>query len=79
MQETQETQVRYLGWEDSLEMAAHFSILPGESHGWRSLTGYSSWSCKESDISEATEHARRHRILNTSPNSLTAVLRLVSD
>ena len=38
-----ETQVRSLGWEDPLEkeMATHSSILPGESHGQRSLEGYS--------------------------------------
>jgi len=23
--------------------------LPGKSHGWRSLVGYSPWGCKESD------------------------------
>ena len=39
----QETWVCSLGWEDPLEkeMATHFSILPGESHGQRSLAGYS--------------------------------------
>ena len=33
--------LRSLAWEDSLEeeMAAHF--LPGESHGQKSLVGYS--------------------------------------
>ena len=39
--------------------ALHSFSLPGESHGWRNLTGYSPWSCKESNVSEATEHARR--------------------
>ena len=24
-------------------------LLPGKSHGWRRLVGYSPWSCKESD------------------------------
>ena len=24
-------------------------FLPGKPHGWRSLVGYSSWGCKESD------------------------------
>ena len=51
----QETQVWSLGWEDPLEkgMATHSSILePGESHGQRSLEGYSSWGCKESDTTE---------------------------
>ena len=27
---------------------------PGESHGQRSLTGYSPWGCKESDTTEVT-------------------------
>ena len=25
-------------------------FLPGKSHGWRSLAGYSPWGCKESDF-----------------------------
>ena len=47
----QETRVRSLGWEDPLEeeMATH---LPGESHGQKSLEGYSPWGHKESDITE---------------------------
>ena len=31
--------------------------LPGESHRQRSLEGYSPWGHKESDTTEATEHA----------------------
>ena len=27
-------------------------LLPGESHGWRSLAGYSPWGSKESDMTE---------------------------
>ena len=27
---------------------------PGESHGQKSLAGYSPWGCKESDMTEAT-------------------------
>ena len=30
--------------------------LPGESHGQRSLAGYSPWGRKESDTTEATQH-----------------------
>ena len=47
----QETWVRSLGWEDPLEkeMATCSSILPGKSHGQRSLVGYSSWVHKEWD------------------------------
>ena len=58
----QETQVRSLGWDDPLEkeMAPHSSILAGESHGQRSLVGYSPWGSqrvghtqkKESDTIE---------------------------
>ena len=29
-------------------------FLPGESHGQRSLAGYSPWGCKESDTTEVT-------------------------
>ena len=46
----QETQVRSLGWEDHLEPIPVFS--PGESHGWRSLLGYSPWGHTESDMTE---------------------------
>jgi len=31
-------------------------FLPGESHGQRSIVGYSPWGHKESDTTEATEH-----------------------
>ena len=27
-------------------------LLPGKSHGWRSLVGCSPWGCKESDTTE---------------------------
>ena len=27
-------------------------LLPGESHGWRSVVCYSPWGCKESDTTE---------------------------
>ena len=33
-------------------MAIHTSILPGKSHGQRSLMGYSPWGSKESDTTE---------------------------
>ena len=32
-------------------------FLPGESHGQRSQAGYSPLGCKESDMTEATQHA----------------------
>ena len=33
-------------------MAPHSSILPGKSHGWRSLVGCSPWGCEESDMTD---------------------------
>ena len=49
-----ETQVQSLGWEDPLEKEAATTpvLLPGESHGWRSLLGYSPRGGKESDTTE---------------------------
>ena len=61
MQEMLETRVRSLGQEDPLEegMATHSSILAwGESHGQRSLVGYSSWGHKESDTTERLSTAQ---------------------
>ena len=50
----QGTWVQFLGWEDSLKkkMATHSSILAWEIHGQRNLAGYSSWDCKELDMTE---------------------------
>ena len=50
----QETQVEYLGWEDSLEREWLPTpvLLPEESPGQRSLVGYSPWSHKKSDMTE---------------------------
>ena len=43
-----------MGWEDPLKegMAITTMFLPGESHGQRSLVGYSLWGRKESDTTE---------------------------
>ena len=47
MQETQEMQVQSLGQEDPLEKWQPTPVfLPGESHGQRSLTGYSPWGSR---------------------------------
>ena len=53
-QETQETQVWSLGWEDPLEeeTATCSNILSWESHGQWSLVGYNPWGSKESDMTE---------------------------
>ena len=48
----QEMQILSLGQEDALEkeMATHCSILPGKSHGQRSLVGCSPGGHKELDV-----------------------------
>ena len=60
MQEMQVMQVQSLGWKGPLQegMAIHSSpFLPGESHGQRSLVGYSLWGHKKSDT---TKHSCTH-------------------
>ena len=49
-----ETRVRSLGREDPWKMKWLPTpvFLPGESHGQRSLVGYSPWSRKESDTTK---------------------------
>ena len=45
------------GWEDPLEEGMAPVFLPGESHGQSSLEGYCPQHHKESDLTEATQHA----------------------
>ena len=45
-------------WREAWQPAPVF--LPGESHGWRSLEGYSSRGCKKSDRTKGTLHAHKH-------------------
>ena len=47
----------FMHWRRKWQPTAVF--LLGESHGQRSLAGYSPWGCKELDMTEATEHACR--------------------
>ena len=42
--------VRKIPWRRKWQPIPVF--LPGESHGWSSLVGYSPWGCKESDMTE---------------------------
>ena len=48
--------VRPLGREDPNRQPTPV-LLPGESHGQRTLAGYSPWGHKESDTTEVTQHA----------------------
>ena len=45
-------------------------FLPGKSHGQRSLTGFSSWGCKESDTTLATnpEYIKNSKLNNKKSN-----------
>ena len=56
MQETQETQIQSLGWEDSLEKEWQPTpvFLPGKSHDQRSVEGYSPRGPKKSDTTART-------------------------
>ena len=55
MQETEEMWVRFLGQEDPVEKGMATPVfLPGESHGQRSLEGYSPQGREESDMIKAT-------------------------
>ena len=49
-----ETWVQSLGQEGPLEKKWQSTpvFLPGESRGQRSLAGYSSWGCKQLDMTE---------------------------
>ena len=42
--------VRKIPWRGKWQPTPVF--LPGETHGWRSLVGYSPWGCKESGTTE---------------------------
>ena len=49
--------IRDVGWSDLLEegMASHSVFSRGESHGQRSLVGYSPLGHKELDMTETTD------------------------
>ena len=47
--------VKKISWRRKWQLTPVF--LPGESHGKRSLVGYSPWSHKELDMTEVTQHA----------------------
>ena len=46
-------------------------LLPGKSHGWRSLVGYSPWDHKESDKTERLHLTSLHFSIFTFDNSRT--------
>ena len=76
----QETWVQSLGREDPLkkEMVTPPVFLPGESHGRRSLIGYSPWGRKESDITERL-HFHFHTKMKVSSLILKNALAIKSE
>ena len=69
MQKKQETWIRSLGREDPLEkgMATHSSILAGDSHGQRSLVGFSPRVHKESDTTDHDDETDKGKNINIGP------------
>ena len=66
IQETMETWVRSLGWEDPLEEENGNPLqyfLPEQSHGQRSLVGYSPKGCEELDMTEQ-QSTQQHILKN---------------
>ena len=57
-------QVRKISWRRKWQPTPIF--LPGESHGQRILVDYGLLGHKESDMTEATKHARTPNILTLS-------------
>ena len=51
-------------------------FLPGESHGWRSLAGYSPWGREESDM---TERLHTHILILRLPWAGSGPLVLAAD
>ena len=64
----QKTWVLSLGWEDPLEkeIAPTPVLLPGKSHGWRSVVGYSPWGHKALDTTKRL-HFHFHHTLKQDP------------
>ena len=65
-------QLQSWGQEDPMEegMTTHSLFLPGESHGLRSLAGYSPWGSKELDTTEQlnnNHHSRGTQSVHYTP------------
>ena len=81
VQGKREMGIRSLGLEDPLEgeMATHSCILACESHGQRSLVGYSPQGCKESDTTDWLSMHVPPRSLHQCPCAHEEVLLSIQD
>ena len=61
--EMQETRVQSLDREDPLEKGtvSILVFLLGESHGQRSLVGYSPWGCSQTRLKPLSTHTQRYK------------------
>ena len=50
-----------VGWHHQLD-GCEFGWTPGDGYGQGGLVCCGSWGCKESDITEATQHTQRQLI-----------------
>ena len=59
--------LKFVAWVGKIPWSRAWQLTPifllGESHGQRSLVGYSPLGCKELDMTEATLHAYLKRYL----------------
>ena len=62
--------VRMIPWRRARQPAPVF--LPGESHGQRSLAGYSPWGRTESDTTEATSYSCRRLVENCNTTATSS-------
>ena len=58
--------VRKIPWRRAWQPTPVF--LPGESHGQRSLAGYSLWGCRVSDTTDSTEHIHTRFSSHSTPS-----------
>ena len=69
--------VQFLGWEDPLEqeMATHSNILTRESHGQRSLVGYTPRGLKELDMTKQLSTGQGQKAQIRCPRTVGGTLR----
>ena len=75
----QETWVQSPGREDPWRRAWQptLALLPGESHGQRSLAGYSPWGRQESDTTEVTAHTQEEMNVLGSPETTEKYFKII--
>ena len=65
-------------WVGKIPWRRAWQLLPGESHGQRSLAGYSPWSRKESDTTERLSAAQQGVCIYTVNKELVSIQRMIN-